>query len=113
MTSRAATPAGRFLGAGDGDTVEVAFKIRLAGIISDDGTELDKKAKARIEELLEPGKARVTVWWAVGETSYRRLTAKIEDKDGNDIGQILVDEGLVRKVFPRPLLEEPENHPVS
>lgn len=108
-----ATPAGRFLGTPNGDTVEVAFKIRLAGILSEDGTLENRKAKKRIEELLEPGEARVTVWWAMGETTYRRLTGRIEDKDGNDIGQILLDEGLVYKISPRPMLQEPENHPVS
>ena len=97
------TPAGRFIRAKDGDTVEIAFTVRLAGIVSDDGTELDERARARIEELLTPEKARVNVAWYVGETTYRRLTARVEDRNGRDIGQILVDEGLVTELAVRPM----------
>ena len=99
----AATPAGRFIRAKDGDTVEVAFTVRLAGIKTEDGSELDEKARQRIEELLTPEKARVDVAWYVGETSYRRLTARVIDRHGRDIGQILLDEGLAEEVSPRPM----------
>lgn len=106
----AATPAGEFLEALDGDTVKVAFRIRLAGIKSDDGTDLDKRAQARITELLTDAKGkgrRVDVQWFVGETTYRRLTAEIKI-DGKDLGQILYDEGYVQKVSPRPMASEEE-----
>lgn len=88
-------PAGKFVGARDGDTVEVTFAVRLAGIKSDDGTELDKKAKERIQELCA-GK-RVDVAWFVGETTYRRLTGDII-VDGKSLVNTLYSEGLVQKI---------------
>ena len=93
------TPAGKFSTARDGDTIEVTFAIRLAGIKSEDGTERDRRAKERILELLT-GK-RVDVLWYVAETTYRRLTGKVEFKiEGKtyDLGEVLVEEGLVDAV---------------
>jgi endonuclease YncB( thermonuclease family) len=97
-----ATPASAQRGAQaiDGDTIRVSGQVvRLAGI---DAPELHRprcpleramarKARDRLQALVAGG---VRLEALAGQDRYRRTLARVLDRRGRDVGQVLIAEGL-------------------
>lgn len=102
------TPTGKVMRVVDGDTIEVAFKVRLAGVDAPEmKTDEGQKSRVFLDSILPVG-SQVSVFHALGETTHGRLVAVVENKLGVNIGEEVIRAGYAKRVWPRPMTLEKE-----